>query len=204
MDPEYTILFQPRCDESGINRLYVSITLESPGTKALETLCHLETCYGNVPTHEFMESSVHAIDGSGPLRLTFAASVSKLTIDWRVARDIVGDVSLQFEVYPRVVDSTTPPGPRVDLRHDQGGLIGSGCWFLPEPVYCRNFKFQVEWDLSLTPANTRAVWSFAEGPRRSMATGPIELLLNSVFMVGPINSSSVGSSNTDDVACVMY
>ena len=47
----------------------------------------------------------------------------------------------------------------------------------------------VEWDLSLSPEGTRAVWTFGEGPAPIEQAGPLSLLSESVYMVGPIHSN---------------
>jgi hypothetical protein len=46
----------------------------------------------------------------------------------------------------------------------------------------------VEWDLSEAPRETRAVWSYGEGPGSITKEGNSMIVANSVFMVGPIQS----------------
>jgi hypothetical protein len=45
-----------------------------------------------------------------------------------------------------------------------------------------------EWDLSLAPTGTRAVWSHGEGPQPVAMAGPVDTLINTVYMVGPIRN----------------
>lgn len=187
MEPEYAIQFQPRCDGSGINQLFICITLESPQRKAQETLCRLDSCEG-YPAYTYNESNVHAEDDNGSLGIIFSSNDTNLTNDWKVERDTTGNVVLYLEVHPRTANNATPPRPTSEFLRDQGGFFGIGDWFLPNPVYSKRFKFSVSWDLSLAHANTRASWSYGDGAGRTTVSGPIELLFNSAFMVGPIRS----------------
>ncbi|PYI35267.1 peptidase M61 domain-containing protein [Aspergillus indologenus CBS 114.80] len=172
------------------DRLSVQLTLQDPRCAAHDPLFLFETSYGNVPAHPYNEHDITASDAAGQLSLSFTDPTDPTTTDqeWRVDRDTVGDVQLRFRVTPRAVDRTTPIGPRVDLRRDQGGLIGNGRWFLPRPADERVYRHVVAWDLSHAPPRTRAVWSFGEGPDPVVRAGPPTVLIDSVYMVGPIES----------------
>ncbi|KAL4900740.1 hypothetical protein BDW74DRAFT_182571 [Aspergillus multicolor] len=187
-----TPLFSNNADsgaEAEAEKLFIHLVLEDPHCPAHRPLFLYETYYGNVPAHPYQESDVDAFDSAGPLQLSFTKpDKNKPDQKWRVNRTTERDVHLRFIASPRKVDITTPIGPRVDMRRDQGGLIGCGRWFLPRPVGDKIYRHVVEWDLSSTPAGTRAVWSFGEGPSPVRKDGKSDVLANSVFMVGPVKS----------------
>ncbi|OAA77965.1 pdz/dhr/glgf [Akanthomyces lecanii RCEF 1005] len=192
--PNYSILIQPHCDSEGLCRLSISLTLDSPAArKAHDVLCEFAPDVQGVPTHNYTKDNLSALDAAGHLDLSCVprggAALSGHV--WAVERDTVGPVVLQLEVLPKLADAKTPVGPQVDLRRDQGGLLGSGGWFLPSIPGQERFLFSVEWDLSRVTAGTRACWSYGEGRERTKQEGPLPLLLNSLFMVGPVNSQRV-------------
>jgi hypothetical protein len=85
------------------------------------------------------------------------------------------------------VDEHTPVGPRVDLRMDQGGMIGTGSTFIPLPPNRDTiFDIHLNWNLSGAPEGTTAVWCFGDGVK-SRKTGTVDVLSETTFMVGPIN-----------------
>lgn len=148
-------------------------------------LYHLNS--DNVPCYVHTERRVKGTDKIGTVPFIFV-EVDKNTQDWRPGRDIVGDLKLELQVFPRKVNASTPVGPRVDIRTDCGGLVGTGIYFLPIIAKRGFYNFAVEWDLSLAPPGTRAVWSHGEGPKRQHHVGDQDLLRNSTYMVGPIKS----------------
>ncbi|RAK81693.1 uncharacterized protein BO72DRAFT_420416 [Aspergillus fijiensis CBS 313.89] len=175
------------------SHLSIHLSLQSPNRAAHHPLFLFETYYGNVPANPFTEGDILASDAAGPLPLYFTNPTENPEgpdQEWRVNRDTLGDIQLQFSVFPRHVDITTPIGPRVDLRRDQGGLIGNGRYFLPRPAQKdQMYHYIVTWDIARAPAGTRAVWSFGEGTGGSVTkTGDAMVIANSVFMVGPIHS----------------
>ncbi|PYH93165.1 hypothetical protein BO71DRAFT_356013 [Aspergillus ellipticus CBS 707.79] len=194
------VTITPHFNADSADRLSIHLVLQNPRCAAHHPIFFFETYCGNVPAHHYDENSIIALDAAGPLHLHF----TKLTNpdgpdqEWRVDRDTVGDVQLRFSVSPRNVDITTPIGPRVDLRRDQGGLIGNGQWFLPRPAKDRVYRNVVEWDLSRAPEGTSAVWSFGEGPGPVIKNGGPTVIADSVFMVGPIRSYPGASSSSAD------
>ncbi|QRD85752.1 hypothetical protein F9C07_2104638 [Aspergillus flavus] len=162
----------PHFDTEGAHHLSIQQTLSNPSCAADEPLFIFETKYGNVPAHPFTENIIKAYDEAGPLQIYFTPKSNSPDQEWRVDRNTSGDVTLQFTVHPRKVDITTPMGPRVDMRRDQGGLCAVGRWFLPRAAVER----------------TRAVWSYGEGPGPVAKDGKPDVVSNSIFMVGPVNS----------------
>lgn len=202
MAPSYSILLRPHSDDDGICGLSVTVRLESPKLKATRPLCEFKANTSSVPHHQYTADNMQIFDESGPLKIQMLPCNSQGMHVWTVDRDTVGTVTLLLEVTPRQVDVTTPVGPRVDMRRDQGGLIGSGGWFLPCWPKHERLAFHISWDLSLVSADTRAQWSYGPGPAPTTVEGPIELLLNAIFMVGNINSSAAFDDATS--VCDVY
>ena len=213
--PAIRLCIQPHFDNLGAaSHLSVTYRLQTPPPQeqndakptAYDGLrLFFETSYGNVPSHPYNPEDIRASDAAGPLRLEFVSSGGEQETnvqEWRPAeqsRCFQGEVKLCMDVWPRHVDSLTPLGPRVDLRRDHGGMLGSGRWFLPKPaVSFKTFVNVMEWDLSLAPANTRAIWSHGEGPSPIIVEGPVDTLLETVYMVGPVQSYPPGPRRSAD------
>ncbi|KAB8237157.1 uncharacterized protein BDW43DRAFT_201471 [Aspergillus alliaceus] len=182
------ITITPHFDAQGAHHLFIDQALSSPNCLAHQPLFIFETKYGNVPAHPFTENAIQAHDAAGPLQISFTPKSDSPDQEWRVDRNTSGDVTLQFNVFPREVDITTPMGPRVDMRRDQGGLCAGGRWFLPRPAVDREYHNIVEWDLAQAPEGTRAVWSYGEGPGPVTKDGNPNVVTDSIFMVGPVKS----------------
>ncbi|KAF7585813.1 hypothetical protein BBP40_010067, partial [Aspergillus hancockii] len=193
----FEITITPHGGNQGLH-LSVQAALDDPCCTAHQPLFIFETRYGNVAAHLFTESAVVAYDAAGPLSIYFS-TVKEPDQEWRVGRATSGDVILQFTALPREIDITTPVGPRVDMRCDQGGLIAAGRWFLPRPAADSIYRNVVKWDLSQTPEGTRAVWSYGEGPEPVIKEGNPMVVADRAFMVGLINSypdSAIGGNNS--------
>lgn len=184
----------PFFDSNGAaTHLSATYTIQNPDAKADQPFLLYEIWRGNVPAHSYNESDVRISDGAGPLPLEFVPVPRKEKREqrWQAKRDTTGDVTIELDVYPRQVDRTTPLGSRADLRTDYAGLQGGGRWFLPRLVLKDDstiYTNVMEWDLSLAPEGTRAVWTHGEGPGPISRDGPADTLTNAVYMVGPIRS----------------
>jgi hypothetical protein len=202
--PKYHILLQPRCAANSIalSGLQLTVTLESPQRKMLQLLFCLEPIRGHLP-HPYTNSNTQATDDSGPLE-TFFTTSEKGSLNCMVGRDTVGDVILSLDVTPKAttIDGKPVLHPEIDteLHCDQGGLIGLGHWLLPRIPYRERSTFIVDWDLSLAPPGTRASWSYAEGEAQSTKSGPNDMLLGAVFMVGPIVTFPAQETTTRDLS----
>ncbi|OAA69450.1 pdz/dhr/glgf [Cordyceps fumosorosea ARSEF 2679] len=181
-------IFTPRGD---VSHLSVSFTVPKSALTGSNPHLNYTTWFGNFAAHPYTESDIYATDTVGRLPFIFVDETSTLQ-QWRLGRDPVSDLTIKMDVFPRKVDIHTAPGPRVDLRFDQGGLVGTGAWFLPEVAQGSFYTHSVEWDLSTAPPGTRAVWTYGEGPRRVEQHGTVDTFARSVFMVGPIQSSPPG------------
>lgn len=205
MAPFYTVKVRGHCDSDVLTHLSVTITLENPAALKDGSICRLDNFNGNVPSYKHDSSSIRAWDSHGPLRITLHTVQAKSVSEWTVDRNTIGNVTFVLQVYPREVDSMTPLGPRVDLRRDGRGLIGGGSWFLPSPTYSEYFTFCIGWDLDHCPTGTQGIWSYGDSNGPCVESGPIGLLLNSVFMMGPINTLiPMMPQGTSSLKCGIY
>lgn len=197
--PLYSLELTPHFDADGASSLSVLLRLQLPVTKAYEPVFVFNTFYGNVPGHPYQEKDINVTDDGGPLELEFHDLPSEgrdKKQHWSFTREPRGDVLLRFNVFPRKVDVKTPLGARIDLRRDQGGLHGAGMWFLPQLINDQLFTVLVKWNLPAdAPASTRCVWSYGEGTKPMVRVDRSEVVRNTMFMVGPIQSSSGASSS---------
>ncbi|RDW57345.1 peptidase m61-containing protein [Coleophoma crateriformis] len=169
--------------------LAISMTLSSPEAEVDAELLSLPLVIGNVPSQQYNKDALSASDAAGPLDLEVRDDGN--TRKWFVQRRTVGEVTVAFTAKPRVVNSDTPPGPRIDLREQFGGLLGVGSTFLPLPSdrdSTSQYHCTLQWDLSKSPKGTRSVWSFGEGTGPIVRTGSLSVLRDSVIGVGPLRS----------------
>lgn len=135
-------------------------------------------------------------DAEGELQVTERIKRSGLVTArvWKTGRPTVGNVSVFYTALPRRVSRDTKNGPALDLRVDQGGLIGSGMAFLGTPPKEPEVTTltTLRWDLSKCPNGTLAAWSMGDGE------GPFEIATKSLlgiafgvqeayFAVGPLH-----------------
>ncbi|KXH25338.1 hypothetical protein CSIM01_12866 [Colletotrichum simmondsii] len=197
--PLYSLELTPRFDADGVSSLSVLLRLQLPVTKAHEPVFVFNTFYGNVPGHPYQEKDINVTDDAGPLELRFHDLPSEgrdKKQHWSFTREPQGDILLRFHVFPRKVDIKTPLGARIDLRRDQGGLHGAGMWFLPQLINDQLFTVLVKWNLPVdAPASTRCVWSYGEGTKPMVRVDRSEVVRNTMFMVGPVQSSPGASSS---------
>ncbi|KAK1450650.1 hypothetical protein CCUS01_02106 [Colletotrichum cuscutae] len=195
----YSLELTPRFDADGASSLSVLLRLQLPVTKAHEPVFVFNTFYGNIPGHPYQEKDINATDDAGPLELQFHDLPSEgrdKKQHWSFTREPRGDILLRFDVFPRKVDIKTPLGARIDLRRDQGGLHGAGMWFLPQLINDQLFTVLVKWNIPAdAPASTRCVWSYGEGTKPMVRVDRSEVVRNTMFMVGPVQSSSGASSS---------
>ncbi|KAL9099648.1 MAG: hypothetical protein Q9187_009468, partial [Circinaria calcarea] len=184
----------PRFDEHGSASAFVVLMdIESPSLETDTPLLELFTQLGNVPTQGYNGDAIQASDTSGtlPLYIQDMGADGKLR-RWLLTRATKGDIAVRYCALPRIVDEKTPPGPRIDLRLDQGGLQGGGYSFIPVPPENNQpgkmYRLIVQWDLTQAPAGTRAVWTFGEGPAPVEKLGSASLLNRSQYMAGPVRS----------------
>ena len=142
----------------------------------------------NVPAQDY--DTLQASDSLGDLRLE-AADINASHREWKAGRATEGDVTIEFQALPREVNEKTPIGPRLDLRADQGGLMGVGITLIPVPKIAdsaQSIRHVVEWGLQSAPAGTRGITSIGEGPQSVEKFGPANTLAMTVFAVGKVKS----------------
>lgn len=182
----------PHFDNEGASALSVRLHIASPNITAHQPAFSFWLFNVNVPGPGLSEEDIEAEDEEGPLQVEFQnvpAVGDQQSQHWCLSRDTVGELVLSYTVPPRLVTKHTPLGARVDLRRDQGGLMGSPEWFLPRYLSDSEHTLAVEWSVPPdAPANTRYVWSYGEGPGPHTRVGSVQTLSSTVFMVGPIQS----------------
>lgn len=183
--PDLNITLTPNFKGSSISSLDIKLSISDPEVKANGILVTMPKMIAWMPATRYNDGDIKAYDASGPLSLIINDTGSER--NWLPSRDTSGHVVLSFRAHPRKIDSSTRPGPRVDLRTDQGGIIGGGSSFLPRPpssvaTYCIN----VAWNLTAAPEGTSAVWSFGDGIE-AQRIGSIDDFL-SVYAAGPLHS----------------
>jgi hypothetical protein len=187
--PDLNITLTPNfLDCSSISSLDIRLVLDRPDVPVNDVLVTMPKMIAWLPATRYEDGDIQAFDKRGPLSLSINdIGPDNNTRTWVPSRDTIGNVVLSFRVHPREVNSSTRPAPRVDLRTDQGGIIGGGESFLPSPPNRDDtYSINVAWNLTTAPAGTSAVWSFGDGVA-AQRVGPVEDFL-SIYAVGPIHS----------------
>lgn len=209
--PSLYLLLTPKATESGdITILHFSITAKRLPHNAGDILCTYTQRQHDDAASSQLQRLLRGIratltDGDGAL--PFTLSGQDYDDDGRqeicVAREARGDIVFSSEF--RALGADEPARDVSALRHDQGGILGAGRYFLPWFTIDGNCHLSVEWDLANCPEGTRAVCSLGEGPEVVEASGHSETLLDCVFMVGPIKSNllehSLEGTGTGGVGC---
>ncbi|KAK2778599.1 peptidase m61 domain-containing protein [Colletotrichum kahawae] len=209
--PQHPILslqLTPKFDADGVSSLSVLFLIQSPAFKSDQPAFSFYPFKDNIPAHPFHERDITATDDSGPLEIQFRDIPSEgrnTQQHWSFSRDTRGDIKLEFDVFPRHVDVTTPLGARIDLRKDQGGVHGVGQWFLPLLLSDQVFTNVVRWNIPKdAPESTRCVWSYGEGTKPLVRVGRAETLWNTVYMVGPVQCYPEVSPESNDGFAACY
>ncbi|GKT45727.1 uncharacterized protein ColSpa_05908 [Colletotrichum spaethianum] len=206
--PLYSLQLTPRFDADGASSLAVLLRLQLPSFKAQEPVFIFNTFYGNVSGHPFKEKDIRSTDDEGPLHVRFQDLPSQgrdKKQHWLFTRKTRGNIILQFDVFPRKVDIRTPLGARIDLRRDQGGLHGSGSWFLPQLISDQVFTIVVKWNVPAdAPESTRCVWSYGEGTKPLVRVDHSRIIRDTVYMVGPVRSFPEVSPGDDGAFSACY
>jgi hypothetical protein len=182
--PVFKIFITPRLALRNIvESLDIVLTIESPPLEADSIL----VSFHPQSNQACIKDDVFVCDGQGEVPIVHQNKDKGLGFNIVVGRRTSGDIKLHYGAVPA---KPRFQHPAFDLRSDQGGILGSGLSFLPAPSTGTVYLNIVEWNLSEAPAETRAVWTFGEGPAPVEKTGPVSILLDSVYMIGPIHSSS--------------
>jgi hypothetical protein len=188
--PRLTLTLAPSLSH-GNTSLHVQMGVQIPKLTINSKILSMPLIVANVPTNDYnLSNPVTVVDSSGALVVNYIDSSDGLRRDWYLSRDTIGSVNFTFIAYPRQLLPSTRPGPRSDLREDQGGLIGTGASFIPD-IVCfdesRRLEIDVSWNLSQSPPGSHGTWTFDDGSENHVM-GSLRTLRKSVFAVGPLRT----------------
>jgi hypothetical protein len=176
--------------------LSISLNLQSMSLGSDDALVALPLMIGNVPANNYSGAcSLKAADQDGALSL-YRKDYEEINLQkWFVSRDVHGTVQVNFTAIPRTITPATPPGPRYDLRTDQGGLIGSPMSFVPMPLDADQiYDITFAWNLDDAPPGISAVWTWGEGSP-VLKRGTVNDISNTFLAVGPLRNHTTPASN---------
>lgn len=190
MSPDLCLCLIPYL-EHGNSSLQVQLSVRVPYVCVGTRLMYMPLEVGNTPTSDYgSENPITAFDASGPLPLWYEDQHDTASRVWFPRRPTKGDLKLVFTAYPGL-DSRSGGGARIDLREDQGGLIGSLVAIIPRLEAFESgilLKTYMNWDLSRTPEGSKAAWTLGDG-LSTRHVGTMGSVINTLFAVGPRLSS---------------
>ena len=176
-------IFSPHStDTPEIKALNVTLTLS--GIPYLSPM--LTLLLNNGATRTLQYSTLPAFDAQGPLPLASYTDTNTSNAQrfWSATRKPVGDVIINLVAEPPA-DLGVGNGPRIDLRRDQGGLVGMGEGFIPRPAVDEEWDVTVRWEWEgELPRGVRAVCSLGGGREVRAQGRPGRVLAKSYFAVG--------------------
>jgi hypothetical protein len=182
--PKLDLTLTPRPAE---HVLAVRMRLEHPDFKAGDGLVRLPLTLVGIPTARYDGQALSARDDQGVIPLTQSEeppTPQGTYRRWSVTRATVGDVTISFDAPPRPVTAATNNGPLFDLREEGGAFLGAGVGFLATPVRPGPWRVHLAWDLDQSPAGSRGVWSYGDGPVDTVL--PSEALAFSYYAAGAL------------------
>ena len=180
----FNISLTPVFSLGAAKSIKIYMAIEKPNVRANETFLTMPRLAASTPISPWDQTQIYSYDFLGELVL-HQIDVANDQRHWYTTRDTQDDVFIESQAFPPGVNSTTVPVPCIDFGTDQGGLSGAGLSFLATPEDKRDHTLQVSWNLTDTPSGTRGVWTFGEGSAPITKTGPISLLTDSFYAVGP-------------------
>jgi hypothetical protein len=163
--PSITLSLKPRYgnNTNDISSLAASMQIRGLSYTANGPFLSMPLNIANVPCNKYDGDDLKVFDNNGLVPL-LAKDDERKVRTWYTSRPSKADYKVKFEAFPRKIDQTTSPGPRIDLRTDlEGGLTGAGVSFTPLPVTTNvRVNITVEWNLTSTPKGTTAIWTFGE------------------------------------------
>ena len=187
-----TVEFTPRLEGGEeVSSIDMEIAVPAPGLEAGETFLSMAIVRVMAPTALSDPDSLVATDALGPVPMRIEEdpedpSDFRQDRRWILERATSGDVDIRYTIEPRVITSSTRPGPLIDTRTELWGVYGSGNTMLalPEQGWPRDVR--VEWDLSDMPEGARAASSLGLGTAEAEVTR--QNINNTFFMAGPLKS----------------
>ena len=179
---------------------WVDITTRISGINwtAGEPFLRIPAKFASVPGVEYDENNLSASDDAGPILLT--ASIDDPDAGgfiyfrrWSPQRDTGDDITLQHRAPIEMQMPKLGAGPPFDLRAQGGGFSGAGNTFIVMPDTSRPFMIEIHWNLEALAAGSFGVSSFGEDD--TVAPGPVDRLIASYFMAGPIGAYPPNRSN---------
>lgn len=186
-----------------VEAIDVTLILPSPGKLPGASLLKMPFNIFGMPLPHYDGSAIQASDAGGILPLDIL-DTKQGERHWLVYRATNGSTMVTFRAWPRPVNSSTTPGPYINLRKDSGSLIGIALGFIPEPLLQGVFDIRVAFDIASTLPGTRAVWTYGEydavySPVLKR-TGTMETLMDSIFAVGKLQSYPPAFTEPDSFA----
>ncbi|KAH8882197.1 hypothetical protein GQ53DRAFT_831772 [Thozetella sp. PMI_491] len=181
--------------------LYGTLELNDTKSRAGRPLVTLDLNHGLTPTLRYDDDALTASDDTGALALTYTdTNDTDAKRTWVSARDPVGVVVFRFLAVPRQTNASTASGPRIDLRDDQGGVIGMATGFIPYPPAEEDWEVHLRWQIPTTaPVGSRFVSSLGDELESSAVGHPSTVLEKSYVAAGPLQRfPELGTNSTAD------
>ena len=197
--------------EQGNSSLQVHLSTYVPYVDANAPLMYMPLVVGNSPTSNYSsENPIKAFDAFGSLPLYYEDQhdVAQPSRVWFAKRPVNGELKLVFTAHPGP-DELSGAGARIDLREDQGGLIGSFWAIIPqiEPFESgTKLAIHASWDLSQIAEGSTSTWTWGDGLSTDHI-GTMESAIDTLFAVGPLLSSKTSQivlPNTREETFGMY
>ncbi|KAK3378981.1 hypothetical protein B0T24DRAFT_589587 [Lasiosphaeria ovina] len=178
-----------------VTGLNVTLHIKDPRSRANRPLVALDLNHGPTPTTRYGDEALAATDALGPLQLAHGDSNGTDSVrTWVVSptsRDPVGDIIIRCAARPRATSANnTTSGPRVDLRDDQGSLVGIGTGFIPYPPDEEDWNVTVRWDVDMDVdmdgGGTRFASSLGDEKETSVVGAPSRVFEKAYFAIGPL------------------
>jgi hypothetical protein len=191
--PTLSITLAPGGIDASGNPSWIDITTRVSGIswKAGEPFLRIPAKFAGVPGVEYADENLTASDGSGAVALT--ASIDEPDAGgfiyfrrWSPQRDTGESITLQSRAPIAMLVPKLGAGPPFDLRAQGGGFSGAGNNFIVMPDTSQPFMIEIHWNLAALAAGSMGVSSFGEGD--TVAPGPVDRLIASFFMAGPIGA----------------
>jgi hypothetical protein len=191
--PTLSITLAPGGVDANGNPAWIDITTRVSGIswKAGEPFLRIPAQFAGVPGVEYTDENLQASDSDGAVPLT--ASIDDPDAGgfiyfrrWSPQRDTGEDITLQHRAPIAMRVPKLGAGPPFDLRAQGGGFSGAGNTFIVMPDTSQPFMIEIHWNLEALAPGSIGVSSFGEGD--TVAPGPVDRLIASFFMAGPIGA----------------
>lgn len=190
--PRIVVTLAPGGSKPDADPGWIDVTTQITGMDVAAAAPFLMTPvrFAGVAAVDYGPGDVQAVDAQGDIPL-------KQSLDdpdeggflyyrrWTASRPVEGEVTLRYRAPISLVIPRLGSGPPFDLRAQGGGVSGAGSTFLVVPdAGDRPFRIWLRWDLAALPRDSIGVSSFGRGDAE--AAGPVNQLLFSYYMAGPI------------------